>query len=499
MSSSESSKSFATLLDGFLHDSLTGDDESIRRGRLQIRFGVLGGAMAIAYSAFFFILQHYWGGAIVATSGLALMMVPLIIRGTGNLSVSGHVYGAVLVLCFAGMCAVGGGLQGAANAWLAAIPVCALLLMSLRPALVWTGICFTTIVAFAVLELSGQGFLKTFDPSTESSIEAASQIGLILFLTFIGLLFEQSRIEAFERLRVSNERLADSNSDLTDLNRQKNEFLNIAAHDLKNPLSIICGYADLLRDLESPTLEQIRSQASEILRSGNHMLDIIRNILDVRAIEDGHKRLAKQRCSIQETIQHLLTDYSAAANRKNINLIYPVSTHPPEVWADPSATYQALDNLVSNAVKYTPEGGTITIGISSSNSMVTIGVRDTGPGLSDEDQSLLWGKFVRLTPRPTGGETTNGLGLWIVRRLVDEMGGASFCHSILGEGSVFGVRLPLWKNQEESTAHVFDHPTVDRSTVPASDFDLLVAEIEDRGSEIARITIDAEADVALPS
>ena len=131
--------------------------------------------------------------------------------------------------------------------------------------------------------------------------------------------------------------------------------------------------------------------------------------------------------------------------------------------------------------------------------MVTIAVRDTGPGLSEEDQSRLWGKFVRLTPRPTGGETTNGLGLWIVRRLADEMGGAAFCHSALGEGSVFGIRLPLWKNQEESSSRIIESPTSDRSTTPATDFDQLVADIEIRGSENDRLSKDAEADVALPS
>jgi hypothetical protein len=103
-------------LDGFLHPALANDEETIRRGRLQIRFGVLGGAMAIVYSAFFFVLGHYWGGGIVAAGGIIIMQVPWIVRRSGNLALAGHIYGAILVLAFAALCAVGGGLQGPANA-----------------------------------------------------------------------------------------------------------------------------------------------------------------------------------------------------------------------------------------------------------------------------------------------------------------------------------------------------------------------------------------------
>ncbi len=487
--------SFSTLLDGFLHPTLRKDDESLRRGRLQICFGLLGGSMAVAYSAFFFFLQHYWGGVIVAVSGIALIQIPWIVRQTGNLNFCGHVYGAVLVLCFAGLCAMGGGLQGPTSAWLAVVPVCALLLMGLRSALSWSALCFAAMVALAVLDLKGVEFPRTYALESESAIASASRIGLVVFLAFLGLLYEQTRIQAFGRVRESNERLALANRELTDLNRQKNEFLNIAAHDLKNPLSIICGYADLLRELESPTLKQIRDQASVILRSGNHMLDIIRNILDVRAIEDGHRRLARKRCPIQDPIAQLLTDYGPAAERKKITLIDTVSSSPPEAWADPGAVYQVLDNLISNAIKYTPRGGTVSVELTSTDDRVTVTVQDSGPGLSEADQELLWGKFVRLTPRPTGDESANGLGLWIVRRLAEEMGGTTFCESRLGEGSAFGVHLPRWAGQPETSAES-GHDSAGE-ILSAADFDRLVGEIEARGATGNREDRDA-SDLALP-
>ena len=455
--------------------------------------------MALAYSAFFFVLGHLWGGCIVAGCGVIIMQVPWIVRRTGDLKMTGHLYGASLMIGFSGLCAVGGGLQGPMNAWLAAVPVCALLLMRLREAIIWSVICVAAVVAFAIVDLSGAGFLTTYSTMAEAPIRAASHVGLVVFLVFLSLLFEQARIEAFARMTVANERYARANEELTELNRQKNEFLNIAAHDLKNPLTIICGYADLLRELESPTLKEIRNKASEILRSGNHMLDIIRSILDVRMIEDGRKRLAWKRCEVGEIVSNIVTDYSKTVTDKCIAINVSSMANPPEAWADPLATRQILDNLVSNAVKYTHRGGNIVIGLVSTSDHVIVEVTDNGPGLSEHDQAQLWEKFSRLTPRPTGSETSNGLGLWIVRRLAEEMGGSVFCKSVLGKGSTFGVRLPIWNGQEEESAEIPASGGGDAASDTAA-FEQLIADLEARSRARNRVGSRAaieESDVAL--
>lgn len=465
------------FLDGFLHPDLLGDEESLRRGRLQIRFGVLGGFMALAYAGFFFLLGHYLGGCIVAACGFSIMQVPWLIRRRGNLRITGHIYGAALVVGFAGLCAVGGGLEGPMTGWLAASPVCALLLMRLREGVIWSAVSLAMMLGFAFIDASGAAFLKSYSADVDMPIRTASHVGLVTFLAFLALLFEQARIEAYARLEVANANLALANGELTDLNRQKNEFLNIAAHDLKNPLTIICGYADLLRELESPTLKEIRNKASEILRSGNHMLDIIRNILDVRMIEDGRRRMSWRRCRVQDIATNLVTDYSAAVTAKSIAISLTSGSDVRDAWADPMATRQILDNLVSNAVKYTPRGGKVEIVLGTVANQVVVEVRDTGPGLSEDDQGRLWEKFARLTPRPTGNETSNGLGLWIVRKLAEDLHGSVFCHSTLGKGSVFGVRLPIWDGQEEADEAADDEISIDEAT---ADFERLIADLEAR-------------------
>lgn len=483
-------------LDGFLPESFKQDEESLRRGRLQVRFGVYGGAMAVVYSALFFYLIHPWGGAIVALSGLAIMAVPWIVQKTGNLSLAGHVYGSVLMIGLTALCAVSGGLQGSAYAWMAAVPACALLLMNLRGALIWSGICVAVVITYAALDFAQVGFLKLYPPETENMIEAAGSIALVLFLAFMALLFEKSRVEAFERLQVANAKLAVVNRELVDLNRQKNEFLNIAANDLKNPLSIICDYADLLKELESPTLEDIQGRATDILRSGTVMLDTIRNILDVRRIEDGKVSLSQRRCDLAGPISELILRYEVYADEKGINLDNTIGPNAPEAYADPDAVRQVIDQLLSNAIKFTEPEGSVWISLVLAAKEVVIEVSDTGPGLSREEQAQLWGKFVRLSPQPTGGENSVGLGLWIVKRLVEAMHGRVLCRSVERGGSTFIVRLPLWMEQEEIIVEPTEEIGGFEDGAPA--FERLLADIQERAEAKARATGGKSDDIALP-
>jgi signal transduction histidine kinase len=185
------------------------------------------------------------------------------------------------------------------------------------------------------------------------------------------------------------QKLEEANEELIDLNHRKNEFLNIAAHDLKNPLSIICGYADLLREVDEPTAEEIHIQAGEILRSGNHMLDLIRNIFDVRAIEDGQRNLNREQCPIHEIVEDIVSGYRKFAFQKQIQIFNEIPSSSPDARADPGATRQILDNLISNAIKYTPHGGSVRVSSMNFRNEIRISVSDTGPGLSEEDQKKL--------------------------------------------------------------------------------------------------------------
>jgi signal transduction histidine kinase len=237
--------------------------------------------------------------------------------------------------------------------------------------------------------------------------------------------------------------LQEKNSALTQLNSEKNEFLGIAAHDLKNPLGAIRGFAEMLEeDVADMPQEEVVDTAGKIRKSANLMFDLVSNLLDVNRIEQGKMDLTLAPCDLWDTVRQAVEGYRQRALAKQIELHFDENNRPPLVVADANQLVQIMDNLVSNAVKYSPRAKNIWVKVYQVDSHVRAEVRDEGPGISAEDQKRLFGKFARLSARPTGGEHSTGLGLAIVKRLVESMKGEVWCESRPGEGATFIVELP---------------------------------------------------------
>lgn len=243
---------------------------------------------------------------------------------------------------------------------------------------------------------------------------------------------------------------------LEKLDKQKNEFLGIAAHDLKNPLTGIIGLSDLMRKLEpSITPEQRYSYLERISRSGNRMMHIITNLLDVNAMESGNTKLEKNQVNIVELCHQVLIQYEHNLRAKELQyqLNFPgplYASNPPSlmVSVDQNACFQVLDNLISNAIKYSPIGKLITIQLSRHEEFAQICIQDQGQGLTAEDQQRLFERFSKLSSVPTAGEHSTGLGLSIVKKLTEAMGGTVSCESEFGNGCRFVVELPLAKQKD---------------------------------------------------
>lgn len=254
--------------------------------------------------------------------------------------------------------------------------------------------------------------------------------------------------ELFARLRthiqlttLQKQTLA-QNRELLALNKLKNEFLGIAVHDLKNPLSGIIGLAEFLRqnDTDTATTHQC---LDTIISQSHRMFGIIKNLLSVNALERGSFTVNLQPMNLAALITPIVESYSIKAEQKSLSLVMDVE---PTIYAlaDELAITQALDNLISNALKFSPLGKTIIVRTRSTpdNTRVLIDVQDEGPGISPEDQQQLFKTFTKLSARPTAGESSTGLGLSIVKRMVEAMDGKVFCTSELGKGATFTIELP---------------------------------------------------------
>lgn len=236
--------------------------------------------------------------------------------------------------------------------------------------------------------------------------------------------------------------LVQANQQLIGLKEESSAFLGIAAHDLKNPTAAIMSYVDLILDRWHVWDDEKKKKRLVSIRELAQLIhEIIRNLLDVNAIESGSYTLHPGRLDPAAVCQKLIEEYRDRVEAKNITL-HLESPEGLQVNADPSALHQVLDNLLSNAIKYSPQGRNVYLSVVAEDENILIRIRDEGPGISQEDQTKLYRKFTRLSARPTGGEHSTGLGLSIVKRIIEASGGAVKCESRLGEGATFIVSLP---------------------------------------------------------
>jgi signal transduction histidine kinase/uncharacterized protein HemY len=232
------------------------------------------------------------------------------------------------------------------------------------------------------------------------------------------------------------------NVNLQTMDTEKSDLFGIVVHDLKSPLANIIMLGHLLaRESEILNPGDIREFASDILTTSNRMMELIVNLLDIHSMESGTMKFTEERFDLIVEIASVLYLYTERAAAKHIGL-YVDAPQSVFVYTDRSAAIRVIDNIVSNAVKYSPYGKNIHVHIELDNSVVRCSVRDEGPGINDEDMKKLFGKFARLSAQPTGGEHSTGLGLSIVKKLVEAMNGVVWCEQVEGGGAKFVLELP---------------------------------------------------------
>jgi signal transduction histidine kinase len=217
-----------------------------------------------------------------------------------------------------------------------------------------------------------------------------------------------------------------------------------AAHALNNFLTVTDGTVDLLltRLADHPD-PQLRLWLEAIQHATNLMSRTVSQLMTASVTTDTKLRFEK--VDLPLLVQRACTYYQRVAQRKKIRVAFAAAEHVPAVWTDRVAVAAVLDNLLSNAVKYSQPEKQIEVQVRSEQGGAICGVRDEGPGLSQEDQAKLFQRGVRLTPRPTGGESSTGYGLAVARELIEKLSGAIWCESAPGQGSCFLFRLPAYQ------------------------------------------------------
>jgi signal transduction histidine kinase len=263
----------------------------------------------------------------------------------------------------------------------------------------------------------------------------------VIAVIFAAGIYHNRRLarELAERSRLLHE-VEKAHSRLEQLNEDKNELMHMAGHDLRSPLMAITLAIENDRELSKPeTRERMMAAAQQMRR-------LIEDLLEVHALEEGRREFNFAPTDLSLLVSEVLDGLRAAAGRKRMVLnAAQIEAGLPFVSVDPSAFRQVVDNLVSNAIKFSPPDSQVSVVLRRWQDFVRLEIVDQGPGIQSEECERIFAKYVRGSARPTAGEKSTGLGLSIVRQLMTAMNGRVWCENIPGGGSTFIAVIPLPK------------------------------------------------------
>lgn len=272
------------------------------------------------------------------------------------------------------------------------------------------------------------------------------------FVNLVGLFLQNSKLYTSLKLTKNdlsmvNKKLEYANLKLMELDKLKDDFVSIASHELRTPMTAIRSYAWMaLNRSDIPLSDRMKKYLSRTLLSTERLINLVNDMLNISRIESGRVEIMPKKFNILTLVDDVLSEIEAKAKEKNLNLKLDSKTALTDIFADQDKVHQILLNLLGNAMKFTPNGGDITISFFSDGQQLETAIKDSGVGITKEDQTRLFKKFGRLDNSYVAAATSGGtgLGLYICKSLIDLMKGKIYATSEgLNKGSTFAFSLPL--------------------------------------------------------
>ncbi|WP_370087262.1 ATP-binding protein [Ekhidna sp.] len=282
-------------------------------------------------------------------------------------------------------------------------------------------------------------------------------IVILIFFVVIGYLFynnqkttrllvgQKDRIEEQQKdIRVKNQQLMNRNAQLVALNEEKNNLVKILAHDIRSPLSQIMMVVDIVNQNMKDQFSEVEvKMLSQVSISAERINQMVTKILDVDGLEETRIKVLQERVDVSEIMRDVGQRYRPIAAKKNIELTVELCENHNIIRTDHLLLLLVLENLISNAVKFSEPNTMVSLSSKCEYDNVLFRISDEGPGFSEEDKKKVFNKFQKLSAKPTAGEVSTGLGLSIVKKYVQDLGGKVWLESEEGKGSTFFVKLTV--------------------------------------------------------
>jgi signal transduction histidine kinase len=441
------------------------------RHRLLLNASLSTSIFSLSYLIISILINFPNGIDLMIFNVLGFLTIPFFMRWKVPVVFLGNLYVLFGTIAVAVLIYFSGGMQSPIFPWLIAPPVLALLIVNRKYSLLWTAVSIIILVVFTVLTGNEHVFPVNYDSQWALPFGFLCSFGIILIVVMIEMIFEKNTtralldlesrkielekskeelaaqhdqiIEKNELLTSQREELLITSEQLKELNEKKDNLLYIIAHDLKSPLANIQALVNIIK-IEN---KNINLTEREVLKMISDLAlksqSLIEKILNSENFEKIAYNLNLEKLDVSDILRVVVEDAQNMAANKNISIQF--TRHNVEqltALVDKMYLAQVFENLVSNAIKFSPANKRVLITIQLLKGKIRTEIKDEGPGVKPEEILLLFKKFQKLSNQPTAGESSTGLGLSIVKQYTELLNGEVWCESVVGKGANFIVELP---------------------------------------------------------
>ena len=436
----------AALIDYFIHPDKKKDFDTYRRSRLFVRASLLTSLFSNTYLWLSVYFEFPIARDLMIFNVFGFLILAIVCKARIPIKVLGHFYvliGAVAVVLISYF---SGGIWSSVYPWIISIPVLALLVVGRTAGIVWGILSFVAMVWMGLLELQGVELPTEYNVSMRSLWFVTVVPGLLLIIMVVSLVFETTQTKALKDLQVKNtlleqqkQTIGEQSKKLEKLIDDKDHIIRILAHDLKNPLANITTISNILK--EEREVDQQKKFIAMIERVSGQAQNLVSNVLNMATMETGAIKLKPKKLSIKSVVKESIESLSEQARQKEITI--DLIGDDKTVYTDHTYLLLIFENLLSNALKFSEKGMKVEMEIRLDTDYVKVLVKDEGPGIQEDEEGQLFEQFSKLSARPTAEESSSGLGLSLVKRYTQQIGGRVWYDREESKGATFVVQLPV--------------------------------------------------------
>jgi len=426
---------FDPLINWFIHPDYLTNTRDFRQARLLVSACLLTSLFSTSYVLLSVVFSFERGMYFTGANVVGYFALPFLMRTRLSLTLIGNIYTAMGATTVMVLTWFSGGMWSAIYPWIIAIPVLALLIAGRASAIYWGVLSLFAMLAFGFLELQGISLPVEYDVENRTLWFLSILPGLLLIIMVVSMTFEAGMQRALADVEAQKATIEKQSAALVKLIEEKDHIIGILAHDLRNPLANIGILAQMLAE-EQDGAEQ-RRILGMIEKASGAAHTLVKDVLETASLEQGNDYLRLQPIMVLTMVQEVVQSLNSIAENKNIRIGLKYANPSLAVLADPTYVRQVMENLISNALKFSTQGETIEVSFTNNGEHTQIRVRDFGPGVPKGEEGRLFKRFSRLSSQPTGGESSSGLGLSLVKRYMELMKGNIWHEHPVDGGALF--------------------------------------------------------------